>query len=1229
FGNYTITLTATTVNGCTHDTIVNATLNLAPLLAYPALAPVCENQAGSISIATAPVTNAVPGAGVYSGPGTTAAGIFTPSVAGYGTHTIWYKYTTTAGCKDSISRTILVRARAIPKFTFPAGGCLPVTGLVQFTNNSTIADGQAMSYQWNFNDPNANAGNPNTSTATNPTHIFLEGTYNIQLTITSSGSCVSDTTITATFSRKPALAFPALAPRCQNETVAVSIATATVTNGVAGTGVYSGPGTTSAGLFTPSVAGFGTHIIWYKFTTAGGCADSISQTISVRAKPKASYTFTNPTCLPTTGLVTFTNGSTIVDAQAMNYTWNFNDPNATAGNPNTASTTNATHNFLEGTFNVVLTATTTPAGCIHDTTVAITFSVKPALTFSALLAHCQNETTPVSIATASVTNGVTGTGVYSGPGTDAAGNFTPSIAGFGTHTIWYKFTTAGGCKDSISQTIAVRAKPKAKYTFTNPTCLPTTGLVMFTNSSTIADGQTMNYTWNFNDPNATPGNPNTASTANATHNFLEGTFNVVLTATTTPAGCIADTTIAITFSVKPALTFPALTAHCQNETVPVSIATASVTNGVTGTGVYSGPGTDVAGNFIPSIAGFGTHTIWYKFTTAGGCKDSVSQTIAVRSKPKAKYTFTNPTCLPTTGSVTFTNSSTIADGQTMNYTWNFNDPNATPGNPNTASTTNATHNFLEGTFNVVLTATTTPAGCIGDTTIAITFSVKPALAFTPLSNLCESAASTSIASASVTNGVTGTGVYSGPGTSSTGTFNPSTAGAGTHTIWYKFTTAGGCKDSISRTLVVYPKPISSFTINSDMCLNALATIDDGSTIPTGSITTWNWNFGDLSTANYLNGNTFTRPYAAFGTYIVKLVTISDQGCTSDTARQTIAVHAIPVADFRMPAFVCMPNGSVDFTNQSTAPDNASLIYTWNFGDLSPTSNAVNPPHIYPASLSYNITLRATSSFGCFKDTTKTFDKFFDKPIANFDVTPDNLCQGTPNTFVDNSSAPNSTIQGWDWNFGDGTTSINGTPSKTYTRPGNFTIILAVKNAVGCLSDPFPKNVVVNLQPKVDAGPSFVVPENTVIKFSPIVNDSSVVQFLWTPSSDFSNATLLRPIMPATHNQTYTLTATGPGNCKAMDTMYVKILRPVIVPNAFSPNGDNIHDEWVIAHLSDYPGVTVDVYNRYGQVVYRNVGYSSPWDGTVNGKPLPFATYYYIINLKNGFEPMSGSITIVK
>ena len=110
---------------------------------------------------------------------------------------------------------------------------------------------------------------------------------------------------------------------------------------------------------------------------------------------------------------------------------------------------------------------------------------------------------------------------------------------------------------------------------------------------------------------------------------------------------------------------------------------------------------------------------------------------------------------------------------------------------------------------------------------------------------------------------------------------------------------------------------------------------------------------------------------------------------------------------------------------------------------------------------------------------------------------------------------------------------------------------------------------------------------------------------------------------------YTLQVSSVEGCRASDEVLVKLLKQIKVPNAFSPNGDGINDTWVIQYLESYPDCTVDVYNRYGQVVFHSTGYNRPWDGRVSGQALPVGTYYWVINPKNGRSQVNGSVTILR
>jgi gliding motility-associated-like protein len=136
-------------------------------------------------------------------------------------------------------------------------------------------------------------------------------------------------------------------------------------------------------------------------------------------------------------------------------------------------------------------------------------------------------------------------------------------------------------------------------------------------------------------------------------------------------------------------------------------------------------------------------------------------------------------------------------------------------------------------------------------------------------------------------------------------------------------------------------------------------------------------------------------------------------------------------------------------------------------------------------------------------------------------------------------------------------------------------------------------------------------------------------YKWTPPLYLSSDTAFSPVSKPTDDIRYTFTVTGIGGCSVSDTIFIKVLKSPEIPNAFSPNGDGINDTWNIKYLESYPGATVDVFNRYGQIVFRSFGYSRPWDGTTQGKLLPIGTYYYIINPKNGKPIYTGSITIIR
>jgi gliding motility-associated-like protein len=104
------------------------------------------------------------------------------------------------------------------------------------------------------------------------------------------------------------------------------------------------------------------------------------------------------------------------------------------------------------------------------------------------------------------------------------------------------------------------------------------------------------------------------------------------------------------------------------------------------------------------------------------------------------------------------------------------------------------------------------------------------------------------------------------------------------------------------------------------------------------------------------------------------------------------------------------------------------------------------------------------------------------------------------------------------------------------------------------------------------------------------------------------------------------------NCVATDTIRILPCSPVnylLIPNVFTPNGDGVNEVWRIGGLQYFPKADVKIFDRWGRLVFKSEpGYPRPWDGEVKGKLAPMDAYFYIIDLKNGTDPLRGSVTLI-
>ena len=191
-------------------------------------------------------------------------------------------------------------------------------------------------------------------------------------------------------------------------------------------------------------------------------------------------------------------------------------------------------------------------------------------------------------------------------------------------------------------------------------------------------------------------------------------------------------------------------------------------------------------------------------------------------------------------------------------------------------------------------------------------------------------------------------------------------------------------------------------------------------------------------------------------------------------------------------------------------------------------------------------------------------------------------------------------------------------------------IVTVSNQFTC-NDTASVTVTVVNKPTADAGPDRTIIAGNAILLQANATGANLT-YNWVNAVYIDNPSLLRPTVNPISDTKYILNVSSNNGCSsAADTMNVKVYKGLFIANAFTPNGDGINDTWNIPALDAYPNFELSVFNRYGELVFKNGQSNRSWDGKYKGKNVPSGTYVYYINLKTGkgFDKITGTVLVIR
>ena len=425
-----------------------------------------------------------------------------------------------------------------------------------------------------------------------------------------------------------------------------------------------------------------------------------------------------------------------------------------------------------------------------------------------------------------------------------------------------------------------------------------------------------------------------------------------------------------------------------------------------------------------------------------------------------------------------------------------------------------------------------------------------------------------------------------------------------------------CTSRDSVTVLVNTQPAAAFTIasSSNPCILTNSFVFNN---PNPLNFNFVWEFGD---GNYSTAYSPIHSYSAVGTYPVTLVSISPEGCRDSTV-QTVSVYPTPAGSVNSTGtYICE-----GFPTVLTATGGAN--YNW-YKDgvlVGSTSGSFN------ALQTGTYTAEIISAQGCSGTASNSISlSFVKRPSVDF--TFDKYCVDLPVNFTDKSNVNGSLAVSYLWDFGNNTTSIQLSPTITYTAPGIYHVQLAITPLACPQLNTIKQKMVAIEAPR--PGINYFTRNAIVNKSLYLSARTFGTNYLWSPSVYLNNPNIISPIFVGTQEQLYQVRIIAPSGCTTIDTQLVRIFKEkdIYVPKAFTPNGDGQNDRLYPFLVGIKELRIFRIINRWGIVVYESRMDLPGWNGNYKGVPQPVDGYSWeaeAVDIDGMIIRRKGTVTLIR